>query len=712
MARSLGHRDVPLDQAKADHLNIGPYAKGLQRFVEQCQTPLTIGLQGEWGSGKTSLMRLVQSKLKASEVETFWFETRQYGAMGDADTLGMHLMADLTGQLMAKLEDGDRACTVKQKMGAALKAAFPALLGAAASATLRSAQAGEAISAGVGALASGGAGRTDMRGCFQDLVEQALSTKRGDDERRRLVAFIDDLDRVRPPLAVRLLEVLKNFMDVERCVFVVAWDDVVVREGVQELMGIGAGTGRQGKEKVDAFFHKLFQVQFLMSVGSYEIDSLFQQYLEGRLLEANPDLLARTRAGARKKQQAEKAMENFLGTGFIDTARATAGVGARFDLSRWFDQLKAVVHVGVGTNPRAFERFLNLVDLTACVDEASGTSLDHWSVDSSEACLRTVRWCTALFPIVALQQRWPEVAPYLLNGATLQTRAGLAGPDAACTDFERRLRTLAGRWPDADEETIDVGFADERIVELVAEHDCYDDHETPALTELRRFCKLWFDLLNDSKLRDLLTPDELEVIGKWSQRLGKMGTTSVSVSGLARMRLTALEIDPNAGDGFVALASCVARRVRDDAIGQDLLRIEIYDDEVKVQVVHPTVGARQILKFKPINGHLEIQIHAKEATERSLLLPGMSTAGAAQRAAFVDAGFQVIEGPPQHFKIDYGPGHRPERNTAIKPVMATFRTAIEAAVLDLSRAPQPLPTLAEPAVDAPHPEDEPTVLHA
>ena len=36
-----------------DTLKTGNYAKTLASFIKECDTPLTIGVQGEWGSGKT-----------------------------------------------------------------------------------------------------------------------------------------------------------------------------------------------------------------------------------------------------------------------------------------------------------------------------------------------------------------------------------------------------------------------------------------------------------------------------------------------------------------------------------------------------------------------------------------------------------------------------------------------------------------------------------
>jgi predicted KAP-like P-loop ATPase len=60
----FGLKDIPLESFNDDALEIGDYAKSLSDFIQQCETPLTIALQGDWGSGKTSLMNLIKSSAR------------------------------------------------------------------------------------------------------------------------------------------------------------------------------------------------------------------------------------------------------------------------------------------------------------------------------------------------------------------------------------------------------------------------------------------------------------------------------------------------------------------------------------------------------------------------------------------------------------------------------------------------------------------------
>lgn len=70
---------------------------------------------------------------------------------------------------------------------------------------------------------------------FDDLkkeLKKIVYGEIGDDG--RLVVFIDDLDRLEPVKAVELMEVIKNFLDIERCVFVYAIDFSIVKFGVKK----------------------------------------------------------------------------------------------------------------------------------------------------------------------------------------------------------------------------------------------------------------------------------------------------------------------------------------------------------------------------------------------------------------------------------------------------------------------------------------------
>src|SRR6266496_427626 len=62
---------------ETDALDFAPYVETLVDIIKKGSTPLTIGVFGTWGSGKTSLMRMVRKKLPKSYT-VVWFDAWKY----------------------------------------------------------------------------------------------------------------------------------------------------------------------------------------------------------------------------------------------------------------------------------------------------------------------------------------------------------------------------------------------------------------------------------------------------------------------------------------------------------------------------------------------------------------------------------------------------------------------------------------------------------
>jgi len=67
--------DAPIEASRDDCFNFHPIALGLARFFLNPKTkpPLTVGISGEWGMGKSSLMRLLYHELRRFGVRPVWF---------------------------------------------------------------------------------------------------------------------------------------------------------------------------------------------------------------------------------------------------------------------------------------------------------------------------------------------------------------------------------------------------------------------------------------------------------------------------------------------------------------------------------------------------------------------------------------------------------------------------------------------------------------
>jgi predicted KAP-like P-loop ATPase len=68
---------------RTDQLGFADYRNALVRVIREADTPITLGIFGTWGSGKTSLMQMVRADLEArtagaSPAHTVWFDAWKY----------------------------------------------------------------------------------------------------------------------------------------------------------------------------------------------------------------------------------------------------------------------------------------------------------------------------------------------------------------------------------------------------------------------------------------------------------------------------------------------------------------------------------------------------------------------------------------------------------------------------------------------------------
>ena len=252
------------EAATVDLFNINKHLDGLSRFIKACNTPMTISIQGSWGSGKTSIMKMVEHEIEKDVIPVF-FNTWQFSQFD----LGNSLAFSMIKVLLNKLQDDDSF--IKH---------FTSVCSNALTTALKSVSIYNI--------------NVDLKKCtektvddnyaeqienlhqhFQEVVDRACEREHKD----RVVIFVDDLDRLVPSKAVELLEVLKLFLDCKQCVFVLAIDYEVVIRGAIEKYGFASYNSEKIDEKErnreyekgKSFFDKIIQVPFKVPVAVYDI---------------------------------------------------------------------------------------------------------------------------------------------------------------------------------------------------------------------------------------------------------------------------------------------------------------------------------------------------------------------------------------------------------------------------------------------------------
>ncbi|MEV4864763.1 P-loop NTPase fold protein [Streptomyces ossamyceticus] len=308
--------DNPVSSPEDDSFRFGPYVDVLHNAVEQATPlPLTVGVFGSWGAGKSSFLQLWQRRFEAKRTRTIWFNPWKYDRK-------VEVWAALLHTILSEMEKED---TLKDKAKKLARAAtwlsVRAGLGAAAAFATGGVVKGEQVDKMLEGLAEEDSAQYRQVNRFEFDFAEAVSEFVGEDG--RLVVFVDDLDRCTPESAMTVLESLKLFFAQSQCVFVLALDlDVLAAVATNKFDEALKGAPSDVVSGM-AYLDKIVQLPFFLpDVGFDTLREAFGPYLS------------------------ELADDSFF----------------------W-----ELLRRGLGVNPRRLKRYINVFNMALAVFQAHGT---------------------------------------------------------------------------------------------------------------------------------------------------------------------------------------------------------------------------------------------------------------------------------------------------------------------------------------------------
>lgn len=251
--KEIGLIDLPITRIEEDGLGIEPYVTSLTKLIKDCATPMTISIQGGWGSGKTSFMKLIKNNLETLEnrIKTVEFNTWQYSKFNLDDILAVSFLEKFANAIVGE-GDSEQKTKIKKVIKSLTFSTLGVLTNGIVSPSFEHILSDEPVLS-----------TADQVSELKEQLELSVSNKIKNKEYERIVVFVDDLDRLHPSKAVELLEVLQLFFTIENCVFVLAVDYDVVIQGIKNKYG-----HEYSDLKAKNFFDKIIQLPFNIPIGS------------------------------------------------------------------------------------------------------------------------------------------------------------------------------------------------------------------------------------------------------------------------------------------------------------------------------------------------------------------------------------------------------------------------------------------------------------
>lgn len=384
-------------------------------IVESGDNPISIGVSGNWGSGKSSMVKMIGKELEKKDdgkQKYLFLEFNAWLYQGYDDAKAALLQA-----VTKKLSEEMKRRNIKEKDENLWKrfkkfakrvdwfkvskltlplfsGLIPGAMPAGALATLlfsvkesienqeNKDENTKAISTNLNNVFSG----------FEDILKdeetksatQQIEELRSDFEKIleeldiKLVVLVDDLDRCLPETAVSTLEAMRLLLFVKRTAFIIAADEQMIRNGVRahfgnadlsddlvtsyfdKLIQVPITVPRLGIPEVKAYMYLLFlEMEVRRSNVSEEEQKNVQEYLEKALSRAWEKGISLSDAqDVLKDDKAKRAMEKYK-----SIADQLAGI--------------LVTSNKIKGNPRLIKRFLNALEIRKKV-----ATLNEMTIDS------------------------------------------------------------------------------------------------------------------------------------------------------------------------------------------------------------------------------------------------------------------------------------------------------------------------------------------
>lgn len=432
--------------------------------VKQELAPLTLGIFGAWGSGKTSLMSMLKNRLDQktdlNKTRTLWFNAWKYEGRDEAQSALIHAILGTLIEGRTLTDDAKDVLNRLVKGASVLKLA-------------------KFITKTAITLTPDLTGFVD---CFKEQSKEVAETMEQFDRDfeellkkvgvSHVVVFIDDLDRCPSTKVIETFETIKLFLNTPKCTFVIGADAQRIEQAVGEVYGVS--DVRRTKDYIEKIVQLPFNipVQNPQDIACYVGMLVIARHLQSNdgwnaFIEQRP---AMYRAGAA------------LGDTLMGWAKANSKyLDTSAEIEKELNGLLPYVSIlggGLRGNPRQIKRFLNILSLRRQLAISNGLEVSD----------------SLLVKMTVLEYVWEDFFNSLVDTV-----------DPA-TGYSPLIEALVTEVPSTTEEKSELVEEYAEKAQLIT--FLKSDPELTAATDLRPYLFLAQTSISRGKQAQLLPPDE------------------------------------------------------------------------------------------------------------------------------------------------------------------------------------------------------------
>lgn len=379
-------------ETATDFLNYDAIARTVVDLVKKNHhKPLSVGIHGDWGAGKTSVLKMIESDLSHEDrIVCIWFNGWTMQGFDDAKMVLIETIIDELSRQRSSLGNV-KECSIRLlrrvdwlkllKNSTGLVSALSAgltspdqLLGLlpGLSAVMHSVgeQPGETEEKTVEETDSGQSEEDrrisnqihQFRNDFVTLLDEA--------QIEQLVVLIDDLDRCLPEMSIDTLEAIRLFLFVPKTTFVIGADESMIEYSVRQHfpdLPIAPGPTQYARN----YLEKLIQVPFRIPALGIQETTTYVTFL---LIES---LVGSDHEGFKRllSEGKEKLNKPWMETGLQQSDIESVDDDLKEELGKAYvltQQIGPILAEGSKGNPRQIKRYINSLLIRQTIARARG----------------------------------------------------------------------------------------------------------------------------------------------------------------------------------------------------------------------------------------------------------------------------------------------------------------------------------------------------